>query len=297
MDRLDNLSLDPMDAPISGKVSNPGRDNREGSKVYRGESPMARRRFFVPSVRRGETSLAGDDAEHLVRVLRAEIGHVYEISDDARVYLAEITQARKSLVVFRVLEELETSKPLLNILLLPALFKFDRFEWLIEKATELDVSEIHPFAATRTDYGLAQASVKRLTRWQRIGLEASQQSRRDHLPLVHSTATLKQLLTLPAECKLMLDEAAGCRALLDCLPATRSQGDRVAVLLGPEGGWTPDERTEIIAAGWTACSLGSTILRAETAGIAALAILNAEWLKAVQETTILIEPRHGGLSR
>ena len=88
---------------------------------------MARRRFFVPQVRRGAAELTGDEAEHLVRVLRAEEGQVYEISDNRNLYLAEVETARKSLVSFKVLEELPWPPPEAEIVLIPALIKFDRF--------------------------------------------------------------------------------------------------------------------------------------------------------------------------
>src|SRR5690242_5477761 len=108
---------------------------------------MARRRFFIPEIRRGTAELIGPDAEHLVRVLRAEVGQLYEVSDNRDVYLARIEVARKSLVSFRILEKLASPAPTTHVSLLAALFKFDRFEWLIEKATELGVSLIQPFEA------------------------------------------------------------------------------------------------------------------------------------------------------
>ncbi len=239
---------------------------------------MARRRFFVSQIRRGAAELTGPDAEHLVRVLRVEAGQSYELSDDQNVYLAEVELARKSLVTFRVLEKLPDPPPTVRVTLLPALFKFDRFEWLVEKATELGVSAIHPWDATRTDRGLAQASAKRLARWQKISAEASQQSRRARLPKIGRTLRLTQALETAAEFRLLLDESPDAPALLSCLPAIRTPDERVALLLGPEGGFTESERAQARAAGWSAAGLGPTILRAETAALAALAIVGAAWL-------------------
>ncbi len=109
---------------------------------------MARRRFFVPEIRRGTAELTGPDAEHLVRVLRAEVGQLYELSDNHDLYLARIEVARKSAVSFRILEKLPSPPPALDVSLIPALIKFDRFEWLIEKATELGASLIQAFEST-----------------------------------------------------------------------------------------------------------------------------------------------------
>src|SRR3954467_14266111 len=119
---------------------------------------MARRRFFVDEVRRGEAEIDGDEAEHLTRVLRAVVGQRHEITDGVRLYLAEIVEARKSTVKFRVIESLEVEEPAVRILLLMALIKFERFEWMIEKATELGVESILPVEADRSEKGLELAA-------------------------------------------------------------------------------------------------------------------------------------------
>jgi 16S rRNA (uracil1498-N3)-methyltransferase len=238
---------------------------------------MARRRFFVPEIRRGSAELSGPDAEHLVRVLRVEPGQVYELSDNRNVYLAEIEFARKSSVGFKIIEQLSPPLPPVNITFLAALIKFERFEWLIEKATELGAAVIQPIDATRSERGLAQASRKRSTRWERIALEASQQSRRAQLPEIAPVIAFDTALRGEADVRLFLDENPEAKPILQILPTTRSREDRIAVLIGPEGGWTDDERNGAVSAGWSACSLGGTILRAETAAISALAIVQAAW--------------------
>lgn len=238
---------------------------------------MARRRFFVPEIRRGTAELTGSEAEHLVKVLRAEAGQVYEISDNRDVYLAEIDVARKSLVSFRIIEKLPAAEPAVNMILVAALIKFDRFEVLVEKATELGVSSILPFEATRTERGLAQASVKRRDRWERIALEASQQARRIQLPRIEPAVRLGQALRVDAHVRLMLDESPDAPPILHVIPADRHTNDRVALLTGPEGGWTDEEREQAGGAKWLACSLAKTVLRAETAAIAGLAVIQAAW--------------------
>lgn len=240
---------------------------------------MAWRRFFVPEVRRGTAELTGPDAEHLVRVLRAEPGQVYELSDNQNAYLAEIETARKSVVSFRIIEKLEPPAASVQVKLVAALIKFDRFEWLIEKATELGVWTIQPFEATRSEHGLAQAAVKRLARWRRIALEASQQSRRTILPHIGEPVRFAQALeTGGASVRLLLDEVENAPPILHVFPKEKTPTDQVACLLGPEGGWTDEERDLATKAGWISCGLTRNILRAETAGIAALSIIQAGWL-------------------
>jgi len=238
---------------------------------------MARRRFFVPQVRRGVAELTGEEAEHLVRVLRAEVGEVYEISDNQGLYLAEVEVARKSLVSFRILEDLPLPPPAAEIILLPALIKFDRFEWMVEKVTELGVSEIRPFEATRSERGLMQAAAKRRHRWEKIAHEASQQARRARLPEIAEPLSFSESLALSADVKLMLDEDSSA-AIGRFFPQIRNVTDRIALLLGPEGGFTAEEREAANASGWSSCSLGGTILRAETAAAAGVSIVRAAWL-------------------
>lgn len=237
-----------------------------------------RRRFFVDQVRNGHADISGEDARHLTRVLRVEIGQRYEISDNRNAYLAEVETARKEHVVFRTLEKLDTPEPSVRVILCAAIIKFDHFEWLIEKATELGVAEMVPVIATRTERGLDKAAGKRMDRWRRIAIEASQQSRRTHLPLVHEPRSLSQAYTIGANCRYALDEEPGGAPLTAALPSHRSAADEVAVLVGPEGGWTAEEREGFHSAGWTRVTMGPLILRAETAAIAALSVIANAWL-------------------
>jgi 16S rRNA (uracil1498-N3)-methyltransferase len=236
---------------------------------------MARRRFFVDTVRNGQAELSGEDARHLTRVLRVEPGERYEISDNRRVYLAEIETARKDEVVFRILEPVPPRPLPVRVALFSALIKFDRFEWIVEKATELGVESITPVETARGEKGLERGAANRLQRWRRIALEASQQCRRDRLPSIAEPASLTGVLEQAATCRFALDEQSGRPPLR--FPAARGARDLVAVLAGPEGGWTEQEREAFEGAGWTPASLGPLVLRAETAAVAALAIVMSAW--------------------
>jgi 16S rRNA (uracil1498-N3)-methyltransferase len=235
-----------------------------------------RRRFFTDPPRAGAAELRGDEARHLTRVLRVEPGQQFEISDNQSVYLAEIAEARGDRVVFRILEPIESPPPPVRLTLCAALVKFDRFEWIVEKATELGVERILPVEAGRTEKGLFEASRKRTERWQRIARESSQQSRRARLPEILPAVRFERSLATEASCRYFLDEDGG-PPLLATLPAARTPSDTVALLLGPEGGWTGSERAEAAVAGWQATSLGPQILRAETAAVAALAVIVSAW--------------------
>ena len=238
---------------------------------------MARRRFFVSEIVNDMAALDGDDARHLARVLRVEVGQRYELSDGSRVALAEVAAVRKDHVQFRVLEDLPASPRVVHVTLLMALIKFDHFEMVIEKATELGVAEIVPVITARTEVGLEKAVPKRLERWQRIALEASQQSRRDRLPVLFPAISFRDAVRLDKRYRIWLDEEPDGAPLLTALPSERHIEDSIALLVGPEGGWTPAER-ETASTNWTRVSLGPQILRAETAAMASLAIVMSAWL-------------------
>jgi 16S rRNA (uracil1498-N3)-methyltransferase len=239
---------------------------------------MARRRFFVEEIRHGQAEISGDEAKHLTRVLRVEVGQRYEISDNRGIYLAEIESACKEHVIFRVIDKVPPRPAPVRIALYASLIKFDHFEWLVEKATELGVESIIPVKAERSERGLEQAAEKRVERWRRIGSEASQQSRRDRLPEVELPIHFADAMRRPAGHCFVLDEGGAPKPLLSALPQDRSAGDLVALLVGPEGGWTDGERAQFEFAGWNPVSLGPQILRAETAAIAALSIVTAAYL-------------------
>jgi 16S rRNA (uracil1498-N3)-methyltransferase len=240
---------------------------------------MARRRFFVDAVRRGQAELSGDAAQHLRRVLRAECGQRFEISDNQSVYLAEIDGFGKGCVSFRVLARLEAEDPPVRLTLLASLIKFDRFEWMLEKATELGVDSVIPVQAARSERGLEKAAAKRLERWRRIVLESSQQSRRARLPDITAPKSLSEALGIDGAHRYVLEEKPRAAPILSLLPEAdrRSCSDTVCLLVGPEGGWTDAERERASASGWAAVSLGPQILRTETAAIAALAVLSSAW--------------------
>lgn len=237
-----------------------------------------RRRFFVDEVRNGRAQIAGEEARHLTRVLRVESGQRFEISDNRSVYLAEVETAHKESVIFRTLEKLPAPGASARFVLYAALIKFDRFEWIVEKATELGVTEIVPVDTARSERGLERGAAKRVERWRRIALEASQQSRRPHLPEITEPVSLADALARAETYRFVLDENPGAVPLFKALPGLRSVQDTISILAGPEGGWTEEEHGCFAPAGWTPVSLGPLILRAETAVIAALAVVSQAWL-------------------
>ncbi len=237
---------------------------------------MARRRFFVDRVRKGQAEITGNDAHHLTRVLRVEAGQRFEITDNERAWLASVETARKDLVRFSVIEEIAAGPELPHVTLYLALIKFERFEWAVEKATELGITRIVPIEANRSEQGLAAGAHKRVERWRRIAREASEQSRRLRAPDVGDAIRFPEALNDPSTHRVWLDERPGANPLLTVVDLRK--GDSAAIMIGPEGGWIDSERERLAASNWIAASLGPSILRAETAVCAALAGLLQMWM-------------------
>jgi len=237
---------------------------------------MARRRFFVDGFHHQRAEVEGDEAHHLTRVLRVERGQLYEVSNNEEAWLAEVVESHKARVVFALKERVEAKPVLPPLRLYVALFKFDHLEWIVEKGTEMGAESIHFVVSERSEKGLERAAEKRIERWRKIALEASQQSRRDRLPVLYEAVRLREAAGKVVGARLLLDEEGGAPLLQVMQAGGTPEG--VNLMLGPEGGWTDPEREWLVAKGWRRVTLGATILRAETAAIAAVAVVQAVYL-------------------
>jgi len=234
---------------------------------------MTRRRFIADEAEGNRAALTGEHAAHLSKVLRAQVGQEFDIVVDGHGRRGEIASISNGRVEFQLHEAVHSHlTERTEVTLLLSIFKFDRLEWALEKAVELGAMKIVPVIARRTEPHLVKAADKRVERWRRIAREAAQQSRRSNEP---------QILD-PIELKAALDQVAGFRVLLSEheSPQRRSlkailaaeQAAPLTLAIGPEGGWTPEELKLFQEHSWQFASLGPTVLRVETATIAALAI-------------------------
>lgn len=229
---------------------------------------MTRRRWIADEVSADRAALTGDHATHLSRVLRARVGQEFDITTPSAVRRGRILTITDHRIEFQLGEEIPAAS-IAAITLVLSIFKFDRMEWAIEKCTELGAARIIPVIAQRTESHLAAAAPKRLERWQRLAHQASEQSRRAAPPEISQPINLKDAVALPGQTRIVLSETETTAMLRDVLPLDSSE---LVLAFGPEGGWTQPELELFQDAGWISASLGPTILRAETAAIAAMAI-------------------------
>jgi 16S rRNA (uracil1498-N3)-methyltransferase len=232
---------------------------------------MTRRRFIADELSDNAAALVGEHAQHLTRVLRVRVGQDFDIATGTSVRRGRITSVSDARVELELAEEVSAGS-LPEITLALAVFKFDRLEWAIEKCTELGVSQIVPVIAHRTDSHLAAASVKRVERWQRIARQAAEQSRRAAPPEIAAPVKFAEALNIPAALRVVLAESEEQTLLRDVVKPDAAN-NRIVLAIGPEGGWTDAELQSFQQAGWISASLGNTILRAETAAMAAVAVV------------------------
>jgi 16S rRNA (uracil1498-N3)-methyltransferase len=241
------------------------------------EGTVTRRRWIAEHWDEATATLVGAQAEHMARVLRAQPGMEADVVAGGHVFHAEVAAVSSTEVRFNLVTELEAD-PALPLTLVVAVYKFDRMEWMIEKATELGVAALAPVIARRTEKHLALAAEKRAERWRRIAHEASQQSRRSDVPIIFDPAPLAARVRAASEAtRIVLAEQERTttlrHALDEAVAAAEADMPTLEIAIGPEGGWAPEEEALFDANGWRAASLGPRILRAETAAIAALAVV------------------------
>jgi 16S rRNA (uracil1498-N3)-methyltransferase len=234
---------------------------------------MTRRRWIADEVSGDRAAIVGDHADHLTRVLRARIGEEFDIATGQEVRVGRVAAVTPTRVDFE-LGATVSAAPSLEITLVLAIFKFDRMEWAIEKCTELGVSQIVPLIARRTDSHLAIAAAKRVERWQRIGRQAAEQSRRASPPEISGPIKLAEATKFESPLRILLAESESQTLLRDVVSANATANSAV-LAVGPEGGWAEEEVQAFQQAGWQSASLANTILRAETAAIAAVAVVSS----------------------
>jgi 16S rRNA (uracil1498-N3)-methyltransferase len=243
---------------------------------------MTRRRWIADEVSDDQAVLTGPHAEHLARVLRARVGQEFDVVANGTLRRGRISTITENRVEFELGEEIANNS-VVPVTVALSIFKFDRMEWAIEKCTELGVARVVPVIAQRTESHLAAASVKRVERWQRIARQAAEQSRRISLPEISPPVKLKEAIALPGSVRIVLNETEQEQMLKDTVSSSSHTSDlspvsddAIILAFGPEGGWTEAELELFQKEGWVSASLGKTILRAETAAIAAVAVVMAE---------------------
>lgn len=240
-------------------------------------------RFFCPPAPHAVLSpgarvdLPEAAAHHALKVLRMKAGDALILFDgQGGEWQAEIVGAgRTAQAILRAHAERECESPL-SVTLVQALPAGDKMDWVIEKSVELGVAAIQPLATKRSVIRLsAERMEKRLAHWNQVARAACEQCGRNRVPAVAPVLDLPQYLAAaPRHNALRMMLAPGAAMAPDELPAPQQP---VILMIGPEGGWDASEVQAAHAAGFQTLRLGPRVLRTETAGLAALAVLQARW--------------------
>jgi 16S rRNA (uracil1498-N3)-methyltransferase len=243
---------------------------------------MTRRRFHAPpgafNVHRESVTLASDEARYLREVLRLKVGdEVYVFNGEGKEFQCRIEESRRDTATLKVIAEVAPARPEspLELRLAIALLKGEKFDLVVQKATELGVTRIVPVVSKLADIRLRDTSdaAKRVSRWQRIALEAAKQSGRAVVPVVENPFAFESLVgETDSAWAIMFSERDG-QPLAEVLVESSSNPASLTALVGSEGGWTDQEITMAREAGWRIVTLGGRTLRAETAAITVAALL------------------------
>jgi 16S rRNA (uracil1498-N3)-methyltransferase len=248
--------------------------------LLRGVILMSRRRFFAPpgAFNNDNVMLQGDEARHLREVLRLKAGDTVNVFDGAgKEFRCTVAAMRRDEVSLESCVEVAAFKPEspLALTLGVALLKGEKFDLVVQKATELGVAAITPVTTRHADIHLRDASdaEKRVTRWRRIALEAAKQSGRAVVPEVGVPVTFDSLIKSASGLRLMFSERGGNSLVNEVTEVTDAGANSACALIGSEGGWSDEEIESARAADWQIVTLGGRIMRAETAAIAVCVLL------------------------
>lgn len=245
---------------------------------------MTRRRFYAPPEAFGTddktATLTAEETRHLRNVLRLKPGDEVHLFDGAgREYQCLVQSIRRDSTEVKLIAEVEPASPesSLDLTLAVALLKGEKFDLVVQKATELGVTRIIPVTTSRADVRLknVEDAERKTTRWQRIALEATKQCGRASLMKIERPLELVELFKTSGQStglRLLFAERGG-ELFKNTWAGTSETAAKVTALLGPEGGWNDDEIGAARTAGWKIVTLGGRILRAETAAIVIATLL------------------------
>lgn len=245
---------------------------------------MTSNQFFVPRLEGGTARIViqGDEHRHLAGAARVRAGDEVRLFDaEGNRCSAEVVAVGRDRTVLRVLRREAAEGLQVELLLVQALLPAKKMEFLLQKSAELGCAGFVPVTTERSLKDPPERSGRKLERWARIAREATKQSKGGRSTAVRAPVTLKTLLReAPEGRKLFLSERGG-RPLKDVLSAQGPGGGAaplsVSLVVGPEGGWTLNEESLLREAGFEAVGLGHRILKAETAALAASAMILHYW--------------------
>lgn len=239
-------------------------------------------KYFISNEEFVNKSIIGDDAFHIKNVMRGRLNDQILIGNDGKTYLASITSLDNKMVGFEIIKEENGNVELpFFVSLFQGFPKSDKLENIIKYGTQLGVSEIHPVLMRYSVFKLDEKKKdSKLDRFNKIAKEAAEQSYRNIVPKVVGIEQLKKVDFSSYNVKLVCYEESAKNAEKSAFKAAISnlkENDRVAIVVGPEGGISPEEISYLESIGFTCVALGPRILRTETVVFYCLSAISYEW--------------------
>ena len=233
-------------------------------------------RYFSNKMEDGCCLLSNDDSYHIKKVMRMGLNDQIEVVYNQKTYICEIisfdpVQAK---VINETSENNEMNK---KIIIVQSLVNENKMDIILQKNTELGAYSFFGYKASNSVVKENDKIDKKINRWQRIVKEASEQSKRNIIPKVEKIVSLKELCNMPFDLKILLSVNEKSNSVKRVLQDNKDC-DTIMIVIGPEGGFTKLEEEELIKNGFISASLGSRVLRTETASIAFMSMINYEWM-------------------
>lgn len=237
-------------------------------------------KFFInkDNIIKSKLILTGADINHIIKVLRKNVGDILEMSDgEGCSYIARITQIEKDKIFADILEKKVEKCSSINVTLYQSIPKSDKMDTIIQKCTELGISRIVPFTSEHTVVVINDKNEeKKLQRWRKIGQEACKQCKRSSIPQISSIYTFEKILDEITSYDLCIIAYEKGTVSIKKVLKENCHARNIAIIVGPEGGFPEKEIIRAVNSGAKSVSLGDRILRTETAGMAILCIIMYE---------------------
>lgn len=233
-------------------------------------------RYFVNKKEEDLFILSNDDSHHVINVMRMNLNDNVEIVYENEVFTASIisldTPVKCKLI--NKLDNNERSIP--KVVIVQALVKEQKMDYILQKACELGVYQIIPVNTARSVVKIDKNDSKKIIRWNKILKEASEQSKRNNIPILDKIYNFNDLISLDIKEKYICSTKENKKILKSTLSKINID-DTIVYVIGPEGGFDPSEEDKLIENGYVPVSLGNNILRTETASLFIMSAINYEF--------------------
>ena len=233
-------------------------------------------RYFSNLFNHDEYLLSSDDIYHIEKVMRMKLNDKIEIVDNRKTFLCKIVSFNpvKAKIIEEIKEDNENSK---KIILVQSLVNETKMDYVLQKSTELGMTNFYAYKAHNSVIKENDKKDKKLMRWQKIVKEAAEQSKRNIIPKVENIIDIEELCSQKGDLKLLLTVNEKTKNIKKVLKEHQKY-DTIIIVVGPEGGFTPQEEEKLIQNGYISTSLGKRVLRSETSSMVAIAMINYEWM-------------------